>query len=148
MSEMTASTNVEAGGTATDTGVGSVGEAGENGPSSAVDQPVAANDNAPRAANDNFAANGDASVETGDASSEASAESKLEPGEIGPAAEGIKDSPAEDGDNGTPAKMPPVPPDINIPLEPEAPGSPTYPTPTPRVLPKPDSNPSKERVPW
>jgi hypothetical protein len=45
-------------------------------------------------------------------------------------------------------KMPPIPPDIKVPLEPTAPGSPTSPTPTPNVLPKPGDNPSKERVPW
>ena len=58
MSEMSASTNVEAGSAASNSGTGSSAEAGMSGPAEAGDQAgagSAANDNIPQAANDNAA---------------------------------------------------------------------------------------------
>jgi hypothetical protein len=58
MSEMSASMNVEAGSTASDSGTGPSAEAGMSGPAEAGDQAgarSAANDNIPQAANDNVA---------------------------------------------------------------------------------------------
>jgi len=87
MSEMSASTNVEAGSAASDSGTGSSAEAGMSGPTEAADQTgteSAANDNNPQAANDNTVQAEPASDANDEATGYLAAAYAPEAGEVGP----------------------------------------------------------------
>jgi hypothetical protein len=87
MSEMSVSTNVEAGNTAADSSTVSSAEAGMTGPAEAGDQAgagSAANDNIPQAANDNAAQAEPASDASTEATGDPAASYAPEVGEVGP----------------------------------------------------------------